>query len=620
MNNFLIYFRPAGLIFILFLSAAHLTGCTATGPDNDHFEYAKSRADDLKLSVYVTAHAAERLLSTEAGKREALSLMKANGISRIYLEVYRSGLVVPPELLQKLVHFFKRNDFGVTGGIATVPGDTFGVRQQARYGWFNWENEKTQRDLKEVMTMAAPLFDSFIVDDFLCTADTSLESEKAKGNRSWAEYRRDLLTRLSSSIFIDPVKEINPDIEMIIKYPQWYDRYHLFGYDVVKQNKLYDKVYVGTEARGQYTPRFGYVQPYESFISYRWMSSLAGEKMAGAWFDHIDCNDVDFLDQAYQSVLAGAQELILFNYFNFIEGHRGQHLLRMHFQHLADLARVISKGPVTGVPGYKPPDSDAGGDLYVMDFIGMFGIPLDPVSQYPEKAKTVFLPTQAAADAEIFNKIQETLDGGGRVIITSGFLANMPHGEKMAEMAGLSWPVVADPFNLNTIMTGDNLQTIDHGLDLEADLKTAGAEVLLSAGDALQPAPFLTINDAGNIVVMNCHTFSQSDFDAVGEVLLCPRPLGLLNIPENWSNKIREVFNQDINYYIDAPSRVSFQPFGDGEFMLHNYNKTEENISLVAEGAGRYMDVLTGEEWIPVDDTIDLNMAARSRVWLKPRP
>ena len=317
-----------------------------------------------------------------------------------------------PDLLLDVTEFFTQNGFEVVGGIATVPGTDFGVRQEARYGWFNWQNEKTLMDLRKVMEDIAPIFESFIVDDFLCTADTSIESKAAKGERSWSQYRRDLLTDLQTTLFIDPLRKVNPDVRMIIKYPQWYDRFHLFGYDVVRETALYDQVWVGTETRNMNTQRFGYVQPYEGFVNYRWLASVSGDKIGGSWFDHIECDRNDFIEQAWQSVLAGSQELCLFNYFNIINGHEGHHLLRMDYHHLADLAKTVKEFPVEGVQAYKPPNSDAGGDLYIMDFIGMFGIPLVPVSQYPDDAEVIFLPTQAAMDRGIFNKIQESLQKG----------------------------------------------------------------------------------------------------------------------------------------------------------------------------------------------------------------
>ena len=285
--------RSFTLLFLLLL----FTKCSTTdkAPD-DLFTYASAHKKDLSLSIFITTQAVNQYLSTEEGRREAVSLMRANGITKAYLEVYRST-VAPLELLRTASDYLRKEGFEVAGGIATVPGPDFGVRQEARFEWFNWQNPKTQMDLRKVMEETAPIFDNFIVDDFLATSDTSAESAAAKGRRDWPEYRRDLLSELSKTIFLDPVKKINPKMNMIIKYPQWYDRYHLYGYDVVRQPQLFDQVWVGTESRGQNTQSFGFVQSYESFIAYRWLASLSGDKIGGAWFDHIDCDQNDFIDQ-----------------------------------------------------------------------------------------------------------------------------------------------------------------------------------------------------------------------------------------------------------------------------------------------------------------------------------
>ena len=221
---------------------------------------------------------------------------------------------------------------------------------------------------------------------------------------------------------------------MIIKYPQWYDRFHLFGYDVEREPVLFDKVWVGTESRGQYTQRFGFVQPYEGFVGYRWMNDIAGPKMGGAWFDHGDCDKDDFIEQAWQTVLAGAKEIVFFNYYSYVNGHPAHHLVRTKFEQLADLAKYVAENPVQGIAAYKPPASDAGGDLYLMDFIGMLGVPLIPHFKYPEKEKVIFLPTQAAKDAEIHVKIKRSIENGSTLIFTAGFLAH----EMVRNL--LNWP------------------------------------------------------------------------------------------------------------------------------------------------------------------------------------
>ena len=581
---------------------------------DDNFRFAKQHQDNLKLSVYITAHSVERLLSTPEGRREAISLMMANGITKVYVEVYRNGLVVSPHLLAEVTEYFNQNGFEVVGGIATVPGGDIGVKGEGDLGgWFNWQNPKTQQDMKKVIVDVAPIFDTFIVDDFLCTEDTSPESITAKGDRSWSEYRRQLLTDLATSIFIEPAKSANPDIHMIIKYPQWYDRFHMFGYDVESGPKLFDEVWVGTETRGQYTQRFGFVQPYEGFVNYSWIKSIAGKKIGGAWFDHGDCDALDFVEQAYQSVLAGANELVIFNYGSFVNGHPGHHLLRMDFEKLARLAKAIKTAPIHGIAGYKPPSSDAGGDLYIMDFIGMFGIPLMPTSHYPESAETIFLPTQAAADPEIVGKVVASHKQGKRIIMTAGFLANVDDKGKLAKLAGIVKPEI-EAINAEKIILNGSETTLERPLDLEAALEIKKATVILEAKSGSRIIPFLTKSKDGQLYVLNSHTFSEADFKAVGEVLLSPRPLGLLELPTSWANEIRNAFNKNLQIELHAPTRITMQPMENGDIILHNYNKEEVEIQLNGLQDYGVLDAFTGQK---VDVTSEaLKMKPRSRIWL----
>lgn len=589
--------------------------------DDDVYAYAITRKDDLRLSVFITAQAVMQLLSTEEGRREAISLMKANGITRAYLEVYR-GEVVSTDLLKTVASFFKENGFEVVGGIATVPGKDFGMRQQNTFKlydaeWFNYENEKTQNDLRTLMEEVAPVFDAFIIDDFLCTSDATEESAAAKGDRDWGTYRRDLLTELSKTVFIDPAKKANPNIRMIIKYPQWYDRYHLFGYDVVREPQLYDEVRVGTEARGQYTPSFGYVQSYQSFVAYRWLASLSGGKLNGAWFDHIDCDANDFIDQAHQSVLGGAKELILFNYFNITEGHPGQHLLRLQFPHLADLAKAVSAKPVFGVAGYKPPHSDAKGNLYIMDYVGMLGIPLIPVSDYPAQNDVIFLPTHANEDPDIYEKVTRSIEEGKRIVFTSGFLAELPQGKELAARVGIEWPVSLNTIEASEIVVKGRNQKLELPLLLDADISVTKAKVLLEAVSERQRVPFLTQSADGNLFVWNVHTFSNEDFEAAGEMLLAPQRLGLVSLPREWVNIIRASFNETLNLNADAPTRVAIQPFGDNELMVTNYNQEEVRVRIPASNPTNRINVFNGNEVSVENGTTNLTIPARSRVWLK---
>ncbi len=227
--------------------------------------------------VYVTAGSVRQLAADPNEVATAVTRLRELGVTKVFLEVYR-GDVVPTESLITVRDALRAKEFEVSGGIATVPGDGFGVRQEAPLGWFNWQNPKTQDDMRTIVENTAGLFNEFIIDDFFCTGDLSAESQKARGNRSWSDYRRDLMAGIAESVFIAPAKSVNPNITMIIKYPQWYDKFHEFGYDVARESPLFDKVWVGTETRGASTQRFGYTQAYMGFNNYRWIASIAGAK------------------------------------------------------------------------------------------------------------------------------------------------------------------------------------------------------------------------------------------------------------------------------------------------------------------------------------------------------
>ncbi len=604
------------LILFSILSVVALVSCKKPekAPD-DFWKLANDKKSSLRLSTYVTAHTVEQMFRTEAGKREVLSLLRCYGITKVYLEVYRGGLVIDPELIEPSVKFLEENGFEVAGGIATVPGNDFGVKQEGPLGWFNWQNEKTQEDLRRVIEDSAPFFDSFIVDDFLCTSDTSLESKAAKGERSWSEYRRALLTDLASSVFINPAKEKNPGIKMIIKYPQWYDRFHIFGYDIIAKTELFDGIWVGTESRGQYTQRFGFVQPYEGFVNLRWLNSFAGEKAGGSWFDHIDCTDRDFVEQAYQSVLAGSTELIIFSFDSFISGHPGHHLLMQDFERLVSLAEEVASGPVEGPAGYKPPNSDAGSDLYLFDYVGMWGVSIVPESSYPEKSKVVFLPTQAASDDNIYERVKESLDNGSKVVMTTGFLSKVTEGEKLAGLAGIKWPMKEMKSEITSIELPDSIFKLQVPLKTDYSLEPDGAEVLLKPSDRINN-PYLLSNKEKNVYVINAHTFSQEDFAAVGEHLLAPRPLGLVELPREWVNVIREAFYEEGDAVIDAPARVSVQKLADGSMVIHNYNQETVNVLITFADESNYLDGFTGLPVSATGNKVKLSMKARSNIWL----
>ncbi|MBI1786142.1 MAG: hypothetical protein HYR60_01150 [Acidobacteria bacterium] len=378
--------------------------------------------DPLKVSVYATAGGIQKYLAAPESRQHAAKAMRELGVARVVLEGRRGDEYVPPETLRELRGRLSVLGFDSSGGIATVPGRTFGVRQQGALSWLNWEAAATRKGVEEFFNANAAVFDELVVDDFYCTMDTSPESEAARGGRDWSQYRRDLLNGLIRPMMIDPARQSKPGVRMVMKFPQWYDRFHLFGYDPARMSAFFDRVWVGTEVRNPRTRRMGFVQPTQGYMNYRWLTAVTGGKVQAAWFDHIECTAQNFVDQAWQSVLAGARELVLFNLIDVVEGHTGHALLRKALPDMQAAARRVQGKALRGVAFYKPPNSDPGDNGYLMDYLGMLGIPVVPVSTYPSQSRVVILGEQAAHDPGLLEKVRAHLKTGARIAMTASLM------------------------------------------------------------------------------------------------------------------------------------------------------------------------------------------------------
>ena len=111
---------------MIFIALIIMQGCKQSPKSSDDiWSFVQARKSALSLGVYITAQTVQEQFSTEAGCREAISVLHCNGISKVYVEVYRCEPPVQPDLLKKTVDLLKKNGFEVVGGIATLPGDGF---------------------------------------------------------------------------------------------------------------------------------------------------------------------------------------------------------------------------------------------------------------------------------------------------------------------------------------------------------------------------------------------------------------------------------------------------------------------------------------------------------------
>lgn len=535
-----------------------------------------------RLETYVMASQVDSLLSTPEGLEKALRTFQEIGITKIYLESLRCGYKSNLEILQQARDFFQKNNIEVSGGITTAAGEGFGVTSNESPLWLNYQDSKTLEDLAEHLDSVAPLFNEIMIDDFLATDDTSPASVEAKGNRSWSEYRMLLMDTVAVRAIRAPARLRNPAIRFILKFPQWYDRFHLFGYDVTAAPRLFERIWVGTETRNPDTPRYAYVMPTEGYINFRWLATLGKGKTAGAWYDFGDCTPDLYRMQAFQSVLAGARELVLFEAGSLIDKNPCLDGLLPRRDALYALGSILDTRVPMGIQAYKPPhsdgsDPDGAANLYVYDYLAALGLAPLPVSQIPARPACVFLPRQAAADPDILPRISALLDTGASVILTPDFLARFNDTELLVK-AGFTEPIRLDqpPVEIHRVWTGgQEIACAPGAIQLRPVPRPRLAKILCAGLSDNRQIPILTKQPAGKgmLYVLNLQTFAHEEFAPGRELFLPPRPLTLRNWPEAIVTRIRHEFLPLFGLEMEGPNNVGVYLYEDGLTVLANFSE-----------------------------------------------
>ncbi len=389
------------------------------------WEQANANKDLLRIATLFTAQNVRDHLGSDDGIDKAIDWCKATGVTHAFIETFRSNYTVPRPLLERAKLRFTDAGFDVSGCVTTT-----NVGKPST-GWKVvdcYTDLPTRKHLQKIFEYTASIFDEIMIDDFLFTDCTCDECQKARGERSWAEYRCDLMVKASRDRILKPARAVNPDVKVIIKYPQWYDDFHNRGYDVVRQSADYDRIWVGTETRDYADPRWGGKVQYEAYYIMRWLGEIGGAKCGGGWFDPYGTHEDTYVEQARQTVLADAKEMLLFCYGSLQEntGPANVARLRTEIPGLFELAKLVRNQPLKGIAAPKPPNSDPGQESYVYDFVGMMGLPLVPPATIRSDAKAAFLPVQALKDPQLKDKLGALLKAGVPVLVTDGLAQELP--------------------------------------------------------------------------------------------------------------------------------------------------------------------------------------------------
>lgn len=526
-------------------------------------------------------------------KREFAFLEKHVRVGKVYLETYRSDLTVDRDKMLAVKAFFAQKGIETSGGITTTAdkrgpgwglatsGATFSVGGKG-FESFCYTNPAHRERVRSIVEMTAGLFDEIILDDFFFTECKCPSCIEAKGNRSWAEFRLDLMKEVSEELILKPARAVNPGVSMIIKYPNWYDHYQETGYNLEAEPLLFDKIYTGTETRDtavtqQHLPR------YLSYFVMRYLENVKPEKNGGGWFDIFDSGLQAYVEQAYLTVFGKAREVTLFGLGALLSKGCSAFVPAVGYalDRLDGIAGHL--GSPLGVACYKPYHS--AGEEYLHGYIGMLGIPLEPTPAFP-KGRTVFLTESAAGDALIVGKIKAALMNGANVVITSGLLR---------ALTGLGIESIANIRYTDRKAAVDRYAYFTHWCTFRhyctGDKKVTIPQLSFATNDAWQIA--VALGEDNNFPILLQARYGEGSLF----VLTVPDDFGdLYHYPREILRVLRQALAPDLPVILDAPAKVGLFAYDNGTFVVESFLTERQEIGLTVKKPGaRLKELVSGE-------------------------
>ena len=523
--------------------------------------------ENFKVAAYVFAY-----YLAEASEEEILKgiefFKNSIHLDKVYLENHRSVVDIPVEKMRRVKKLFNDNGIETSGGItSTVLVD--GKRKPALFDSFCYTDPAHRQKYLQIVKELASVFDEIILDDFFFTACRCEMCIEAKGKMTWKDYRLQLMEDFSKEI-VALAKSVNPNVNFIIKYPNWYESYQETGYNPGKQKDIFDMVYAGTETREPFYCA-QHLQRYESYSIIRLFENTAPGRNGGGWIDPWGSwdNINHFLEQADLTFYAKAKEIMLFNFTHLLDTA----MLPALGQRLKRTDKMVSMmGNPIGVSAWEPFDAD--GEDQVYNYLGMGGAAIEPSPYFNENASSILLTQSSAYAPDAMEKLEAYVRKGGNAVITVGFLREM-YDKGIKDMTSVRLThrhVMGQEYMIdNANYTNTHCAKADEPAMFEIlDYKTNAtwADILLLAGE-------------NNFPVMT------EDYYGKGRLFI-------LNVPENFADlyKLPKEVWRSINKHISMGQRVyaagdskcSFFAYDNNVYGIQSYSAKEENYQVIVRG------------------------------------
>jgi hypothetical protein len=531
---------------------------------------------NFEVAVYCRAQEVARMSDPAWLEQEWQRIAGAVHVDKVYLEVHRDGVMPDAATLEAAKAFFAAR------GVRTAGGITYTISEPNRFETFSYSNPEHRRRVREIAETAARHFDEVILDDFFFTSTKSEFDIKARGARSWTDYRLQLMSEAGRDLVVKPAKRVNPRVKVIIKYPNWYEHFQGLGFNLETGPKIFDGIYTGTETRDAVRSA-QHLQPYHGYSIMRYFENLAPGRNGGGWVDPFASRAYPrYAEQLWLTLFAkSGRQVALFDWRSIT-----QPLSAGNETAVAAAGRAFDAvdrtagalGRPVALRSYKPFHSV--GEDHLQSFLGMIGLPMEILPRFPEEDAVVLLTESAAADPRIVARIEKHVHAGKSVVITSGLLR------------------VLQPRGIGRI----------------AEIEHSGRVALVSqflvgfqaaAGERPVLIPQLTYrtNDSWELV---SGIDGDNGWPLLHDADYAKGHLFVLAVPENFAdfyhypapalNEIRRVLAGHLPVRIEAPSKVGLFAYDNGSFVVHNFRDESTEITVVLNApAAALSDIADGQ-------------------------
>lgn len=577
---------------------------------------------NFKVAVYARAYEVQKMDSLPWLEPIWNEISQQVHVDKIYLETHRDLLVVDEKTLLSAKKYFEKRGIKVAGGI------TLTVNEGNRFETFCYSNPEHRKKVKEIVEYTAKYFDEIILDDFFFTDCKCELCIKAKGNLSWTQYRLKLMTEAAQELVIKPAKAINPKVKVVIKYPNWYEHFQGLGFNLETEPKLFDGIYTGTETRDPARPG-QHLQQYLGYAIFRYFENIKPGGNGGGWVDTGGSSYMDrYAEQLWLTLFAKAPEITLFDFrqiqrtirptdraqwqgtqtsFDFdemmkpVKIENGKTITPTTIARAAGYTfekvdQFLGKlGKPVGIKSYKPYNSS--GEDFLQNYLGMAGIPVEIVPEFPADSKMILLTESAKFDPFIVNKIRVQLISGKNVMITSGLLRAL-QGKGIEDIVELEY---TDRKVLVKEFSGGMANSL-------AKTEILIPQIQYLTNDSWEDITSLA-SGSGWPILHQARYANGSLF-----VLTIPENFGdIYNLPSEVLSRIRNVLTQDVKVRIEGPAQVTLFVYDNGTFIVESFLPDNVTIKVITDKQTvKLSNIVTGEEITGKD-------AQDGRIWGRER-